>query len=215
MTLEPHITVIITVAVYYMKRKASNIHVLSSILNEIGASEYLQVFIDYGVDDESLKALIKLKQERVSSIYGLSLDQAAAFAQCLSVVYSLDTLPPAPQMDSETRTFLSAEKRQPDAGSELRQACATTNLVQRLVAMYRKRYPVYYRGGNQYSSSDCRYKVLKFVKKMSEVHHFVQLNGWIHLPHYFRAKFCFFIMFNFFQLRDFSLHHTPPLQREF
>ncbi len=57
------------------------------------------------------------------------------------------------------------------------------NLVQRLVAMYRKRYTVYYRGGNQYSSSDCRYKVLKFVKKMSEVQHYAQLNGWVHLPH--------------------------------
>jgi hypothetical protein len=57
------------------------------------------------------------------------------------------------------------------------------NLVQRLVAMYRKRYTVYYRGGNQYSSSDCRYKVLKFVMKMSEVQHYSQLNGWIHLPH--------------------------------
>jgi hypothetical protein len=55
------------------------------------------VFIDDGLDDESLKALSKLKPERVSSIYGLSLDQAAAFAhKCLSVVSSLDTLPPAP-----------------------------------------------------------------------------------------------------------------------
>jgi hypothetical protein len=57
------------------------------------------------------------------------------------------------------------------------------NLVQRLVAIYKKHYSMYYRGGNQYSSSDCRYKVLKFVKKISEVQHFAQLNGWIHLHH--------------------------------
>ena len=35
----------------YLKRRASNVDVLYSVLNEIGASEYLQVFIDDGVDD--------------------------------------------------------------------------------------------------------------------------------------------------------------------
>jgi hypothetical protein len=81
----------------YLKRRCNEAAapVLFSILDEIGASEHLQVFIDDGLDDESLKYLSKLKPERVSSIYGLSLDQAAAFAhKCLSVVSSVDTLPP-------------------------------------------------------------------------------------------------------------------------
>ena len=78
-------------------RAPSDTHVLASVLNAIGASEYLQVFIDDGLDDESLKALSKLKPERVSSIYGLSLDQATAFAdKCSSVISSLDPLPSAP-----------------------------------------------------------------------------------------------------------------------
>jgi hypothetical protein len=59
---------------------ATNTRVLASILNEIGASECLQVFIDDSLNDDALTFLSKLKPERVSSIYGLSLDQAAAFS---------------------------------------------------------------------------------------------------------------------------------------
>jgi hypothetical protein len=47
---------------------SADTHVLASILNEIGASEFLQVFIDDGLD---LKNLHELKPERISSIYGL------------------------------------------------------------------------------------------------------------------------------------------------
>jgi serine/threonine protein kinase len=57
----------------------TSVQVLVSILNEISASEYIKVFIDDGLDDESLKTLSKFKPERLSSMYGLSLDQAAAF----------------------------------------------------------------------------------------------------------------------------------------
>jgi serine/threonine protein kinase len=72
----------------------SSVQGLAYILNDIGASEYLQVFIDDGLDDSALKNLSKLKTERISSIYGLSLEQAAAFAEkCLSVSLDLGNLP--------------------------------------------------------------------------------------------------------------------------
>jgi transcriptional regulator with XRE-family HTH domain len=77
----------------YLKRRRDEAAapVLFSVLNEIGAYEYLQVFFDDGHDDQSLKALSKLRPERVSSMYGLSPSQAAAFAQrCLSIVSSQD-----------------------------------------------------------------------------------------------------------------------------
>ena len=59
---------------------ANNTRVLASILNDIGASERLQVFIEYGLDDGNIKNLSKMKPEKISTVYGLSLDQAAAFA---------------------------------------------------------------------------------------------------------------------------------------
>ena len=59
---------------------AAGTRVLASILFEIGASERLQVFIDDGLDDDNLKHLSRMKPERISTVYGLSLDQAAAFA---------------------------------------------------------------------------------------------------------------------------------------
>jgi hypothetical protein len=46
---------------------ATDIRVLASILNKIGASEYLQGFIDDGRDDANLKNLSRLKPERISS----------------------------------------------------------------------------------------------------------------------------------------------------
>ena len=73
----------------------TSVTVLASILNEIGAPERLQVFIDDGLDDDNLKNLSKMKPERISTVYGLSLDQAAAFAdKCRSVTSSLDRPPP-------------------------------------------------------------------------------------------------------------------------
>jgi serine/threonine protein kinase len=62
-------------------KEDSSAQVLASILNQIGASDYFEVFIDEGVDDESLRTLGKFKPERISSSYGLSLDQAAAFGE--------------------------------------------------------------------------------------------------------------------------------------
>jgi hypothetical protein len=59
----------------------SKIDLLASILNEIGASEHLQGFIDDGRDDANLKNLTRLNPERISSLYSLSLDQAAAFTE--------------------------------------------------------------------------------------------------------------------------------------
>jgi len=58
----------------------TSVTVLASILNEIGAPERLQVFIDDGLDDDNLKNLSKMKPERSSTVSGLSLDQAAAIA---------------------------------------------------------------------------------------------------------------------------------------
>ena len=74
---------------------ANNTRVLASILNDIGASERLQVFIEYGLDDGNIKNLSKMKPEKISTLYGLSPDQAAAFAdKCRSVISSLDRPPP-------------------------------------------------------------------------------------------------------------------------
>jgi serine/threonine protein kinase len=70
---------------------ASN-EVLVAILNEIGASERLQVFLDDNLDDDALKTLSKLRPERIASIYGLPLDQAAAFIdRCLRLVPAAPT----------------------------------------------------------------------------------------------------------------------------
>ena len=57
----------------------SPVTVLASILNEIGASPCLQVFVDHGHDDSTLRNVSNLKPERISSIFGLSLEQAVAF----------------------------------------------------------------------------------------------------------------------------------------
>ena len=64
----------------FLNRSSTNTRVLASILNDIGASERLQVFIENGLDDGNLKNLSKMKPERISTVYGLSPDQAAAFA---------------------------------------------------------------------------------------------------------------------------------------
>jgi hypothetical protein len=50
----------------------SGVQVLASILNEIGASHYFEVFIDEGVDDESLRTHGKFKPQRISRSYGLA-----------------------------------------------------------------------------------------------------------------------------------------------
>jgi hypothetical protein len=71
---------------------SANIEALASILNEIDASERLQVFLDDNLDDEALKTLSKLRPERIASMYGLPLDQAAAFIdKCLRLVPAAPT----------------------------------------------------------------------------------------------------------------------------
>jgi serine/threonine protein kinase len=58
----------------------SNTRLLSAILNEISASEFLHKFIeDY--DDDSIVTLSKLKPERIVDRYGLPLDLASAFVE--------------------------------------------------------------------------------------------------------------------------------------
>jgi WD40 repeat protein/serine/threonine protein kinase len=71
----------------------SKIDLLASILNEIGASEHLQGFIDDGRDDANLQNLSRLNPERISSLYGLSLDQAAAFTEKCRDVLARPALP--------------------------------------------------------------------------------------------------------------------------
>ena len=71
---------------------STNIEVLASILNEIGASERLRVFLDEKINDEDLKTLSKYKPERIARDYGLPLDQAAAFIdKCLRLVPAVPT----------------------------------------------------------------------------------------------------------------------------
>jgi hypothetical protein len=53
--------------------------VLSSILNEIGAPDCLQKFIDDFRDDDSLITLGKLQAGQIASRYGMAHDKAAAF----------------------------------------------------------------------------------------------------------------------------------------
>jgi uncharacterized protein len=76
------------------KEVAADSQILGSILNEIGAAEYLQVFIDDDQDDDALKTISKIKPARIAAKYGLSLDQAAAFVEkCRSVCSRFGSLP--------------------------------------------------------------------------------------------------------------------------
>jgi serine/threonine protein kinase len=54
---------------------------LSAILSEIGASAFLQRFIDDDQEDESVPLLSKMKPERITSKYGLPQTLAAAFVE--------------------------------------------------------------------------------------------------------------------------------------
>jgi hypothetical protein len=54
---------------------------LSSILNDIGASDFLQNFTDDDHWDESIPLLGKLPPARIAKKYGLSLDLASAFVE--------------------------------------------------------------------------------------------------------------------------------------
>jgi hypothetical protein len=54
---------------------------LSSILNEIGASDFLHNFTDDDQEDESIPVLRKLPPARIAKKYGLSLDMASAFVE--------------------------------------------------------------------------------------------------------------------------------------
>jgi hypothetical protein len=61
-------------------------HVLASILNEIGAAEYLQALIDDDRDDDSIKTLANFNVEKIMTKYGLPRDKASAFSdKCRSV----------------------------------------------------------------------------------------------------------------------------------
>ena len=74
---------------------ASSVNVLASVLNEIGAAEYLQVFIDDDRDDNSIKTIASFSLEKIVHKYGLPLDKAAAFLdKCRSASSSLAPLPP-------------------------------------------------------------------------------------------------------------------------
>jgi serine/threonine protein kinase len=72
-----------------------SIQILASILNEIGASACLNVFVDDGIDDNAINTLSRFRPERISSIYGMSLDQAAAFSDATRArVRRADAAPP-------------------------------------------------------------------------------------------------------------------------
>jgi hypothetical protein len=58
---------------------AASTQVLSSVLNEIGASECFTAIVEDNVDDGALETLGKLKPERVARKIGMSLDNAIAF----------------------------------------------------------------------------------------------------------------------------------------
>jgi ankyrin repeat protein len=92
---------------------AADTQVLGSILNEIGAAEYLQVFIGDDQDDDALKTMSKIKPARIAAKYGLSLDQAAAFAEkCRSVCSRLGSLPHpnvVPEVASDSGAFASQD----------------------------------------------------------------------------------------------------------
>ena len=61
-------------------------HALASILNEIGAAEYLQALIDDDRDDDSIKTLANFNVEKMMTKYGLPRDKAPAFSdKCRSV----------------------------------------------------------------------------------------------------------------------------------
>ncbi len=65
----------------------SSTSLLSAILNEIGASEFLQNLIDDDQEDESIPVLSRLKPDRISSKYGLPQHLAASFVEkCRSSV---------------------------------------------------------------------------------------------------------------------------------
>jgi hypothetical protein len=65
---------------------ASRVNALASILNEIGAADHLQAFIDDDRDDDSIKTLANLTVEKIMNRYGLPQDKASAFSdKCRSV----------------------------------------------------------------------------------------------------------------------------------
>jgi serine/threonine protein kinase/WD40 repeat protein len=65
---------------------ASTVNFLASILNEIGAADRLQVFVDDDRDDDSIKTLANLTVEKIMNRYGLPQDKASAFSdKCRSV----------------------------------------------------------------------------------------------------------------------------------
>jgi hypothetical protein len=61
-----------------------------SILNEIGAAEYLQSFIDDDRDDDSIKTLANFNVEKNMKKYGLPRDKVSAFSdKCRSISWIL------------------------------------------------------------------------------------------------------------------------------
>jgi serine/threonine protein kinase/ribosomal protein L13E len=65
----------------------SSTSLLSAILNEIGASEFLQNLIDDDHEDDSIPVLSRLKPDRISSKYGLPQHLASSFVEkCRSSV---------------------------------------------------------------------------------------------------------------------------------
>jgi serine/threonine protein kinase len=65
---------------------APSVDVLASILNEVGAAGYLQVFIDDDRDDDSIRTLANFSLEKIVNKYGLPIEKASAFSdKCRSV----------------------------------------------------------------------------------------------------------------------------------
>jgi len=72
---------------------ASSFQALSAILHAIGASEFMQSFIDDDQNDDNLVALSVTKPERIVKKYGLSWDLANAFVQKCRMETSLQHSP--------------------------------------------------------------------------------------------------------------------------
>ncbi len=65
--------------------ETKNTRVLAYILQEIGAPSSLQVFVDYGHDDSTLRTVSNLKPDRISSVFSLTIGQAEAFIRNVKV----------------------------------------------------------------------------------------------------------------------------------
>ena len=105
---------------------ASSIQVLASILNEIGAPEYLQAFIDDDRDDNSLKTLASLSVERILQRFGLPVDAAAAFKdKCQAIICPLPS-EPSPAQDLFARHTILSDNSESSPSSSLTTAGNST-----------------------------------------------------------------------------------------